>query len=90
MHQHQANAERGEQVQIVDEGEEARALGKQLATERHHEGAAAKGMHIRRYLAQPVDESFGRKWRNHCIFFKLYEVNRKLSRGLCFVLGGSP
>ena len=67
----------------MDEGEEARALREQLAAERDHESAAAKGVHIRRHLAQPVDECFRRKRRGHCIFFKLYEVNRWLMGRLC-------
>jgi hypothetical protein len=90
VHQHQANAERGEQVEVMNEGEEARALGKELAAEGHDERAPAKGVHVRRDLAQPADERFGREQRSHCIFFKLYEVNHKLIRGLCFAPGGSP
>jgi len=67
MHQHQANAERREQVQIVHELREARALGHQLAAECDHEGAAAERVHVRRGLAKPAHEGFGVGRRAHAV-----------------------
>ena len=59
VRQHEPDAERGEHVHVVDEAREARALGEHLAAEGHDEGAAAKGVHVRRDLAEPADEAFG-------------------------------
>ncbi len=65
VHQHEANAERGEQVEIVQETGEAPALGHQLAAEADHEGAPAKSVHVRRRLAEPAHESFGIRQHAH-------------------------
>ncbi|GAB1459147.1 hypothetical protein MASR2M50_09210 [Thauera sp.] len=55
MHQHQADAERGEQVAVV--GEALRPLaGRDLAAETDDEGAAAEGMDVGRGAAHPGDE----------------------------------
>ena len=51
---------------------------------RDDESAAAKGMHIRRHLAQPADESFGLLRSGHCIFFKLYGLTAERRGALCF------
>jgi hypothetical protein len=59
VHQHQPDLERGEQVDVVDEAFEARALGDHLAAERDDERAAAEIVHIRRDLAEPADEALG-------------------------------
>ena len=50
--QHQADAERREQVQVVDEAEEALALGEQPAAEANDEGASAE-------VLQPVEDELG-------------------------------
>ena len=89
MHQDQPDAECREQVQVVDEGEEPRALGKELAAEGDNERAAAEGVHVRRHLAQPADECFGMLRRSHCIFFKLYGLIRSAMGAVCFASGGS-
>ncbi len=65
VHEHQADAERGEQVDVVDEAREARALGEHLSAEADHEGAAAERVHVRRHLAQPAHEGFLRRNRAH-------------------------
>ena len=52
-------SERGEQVDVVHEAREARALGDHLAAEGDDEGAAAEVVHVGRDLAEPADEGFG-------------------------------
>jgi hypothetical protein len=65
VHQHQPDAERGEQVEIVQEAHEAGAFGDQLAAEADDESAAAEGVHVGCDLAEPADESFGMRQRAH-------------------------
>jgi len=59
VHQHQANAQRREQVAIVGEPLHALAL-RHLAVEGDHEGLAAKGVDVRGGVAHPADESRSR------------------------------
>jgi hypothetical protein len=65
VRQHEPDAERGQDADVVDEAREARALGEHLAAECHHESAAAKGVQIRRDLAEPAHEAFGVLQRSH-------------------------
>ena len=64
--------ERGEQVDVVDEAREARALGDHLAAEGDDEGAAAEVVHVGRDLAEPAHEASRdvAAWP-FCSFFKL-------------------
>jgi len=65
MHQHQPDLERSEQVDVVHEAREARALGHHLAAEGDDEGAPAEVVHVGRHLAEPADESFRMLRRGH-------------------------
>ena len=56
MNQHQAHAERGEQVQVVRQVEEA-PIADQIAAEGDDEGLAAKSVDIGRDRLKPVDEA---------------------------------
>jgi hypothetical protein len=76
VHQYQPDAERGEQVQIVQEAHEAGALGDQLAAEADHESAAAKGVHVGRRLAEPAHESFRIGQQAHGVA-TLLEISRQ-------------
>jgi hypothetical protein len=55
VHEHQLHAERGEQVEIVREVEEA-AVGDQIPAESDDEDLAPKRVDIRRDRLEPVDE----------------------------------
>src|SRR6185295_4879984 len=74
VHQHQADLERGEHVDVVDEAREARALGDQLTAEGDDERAAAEVVHVRRDLTEPADEIF-----SHVIFSNC-KCNRRGAR----------
>src|SRR5262249_43612777 len=67
VRQHEPDAERGQDADVVDEAREAGALGEHFATERHHERAAAKGVQIRRDLAEPAHEALGLLQRGHFV-----------------------
>ena len=69
VHQREADAERRQQVHVVDEAREARALREHLAAEGDDEGAAAEGVHVRRHLAEPADEGFGVLGLGHTVIF---------------------
>ncbi|MCY1520997.1 hypothetical protein D9M68_557930 [compost metagenome] len=58
VHQDQADAQRGQQRQVLDQRIE-RARLHQLATERHHECLASECMHMGRHVSKPSDELSG-------------------------------
>src|SRR6185436_20534956 len=65
MHEDEADADCGEQVQVMQEPDEAPAFGDQLSAEADDKGAAAEGVHIGRRLAKPAYESFRMRQRAH-------------------------
>jgi hypothetical protein len=67
MHEHEPDAERGEDAHIVDEAREAGPFGEHLAAEGHQKGAAAKGVQIRCDLAEPAHEALGMLQRRHFV-----------------------
>jgi hypothetical protein len=69
VHQHQPDLQRGEQVDVVDEAFEARALRDHLAAEGDDERAPAEVVHVRRDLAEPADEALGAL--HICNFFNI-------------------
>ena len=68
VHQREPDAERGQDADVVDEAREASALREHLAAEGDDEGAAAKGVQIRRDLAEPAHEALGMLRRRHLVF----------------------
>ncbi|MNC94312.1 hypothetical protein D3C83_111310 [compost metagenome] len=65
MHQDQPDAERREQVQVVQEPDEAPAIRDRFAAEADDEGAPAKGVHVGCGLAEPAHESFRMRRQAH-------------------------
>ena len=56
MHQHETHADASQQVQVMNQRDELRAVIDHLAAESNDEGAPAKRVHIRRRGAEPSDE----------------------------------
>ncbi len=61
MHQHQPDAQRGKQVEVMRQLDEL-AIRHHLAAERDNEGLAAESVDIGRDGTEPVNEIIGLEW----------------------------
>src|SRR5258706_4574345 len=81
MDEDQADAKRGEQVQVVQESDEASALGDQFAAKADDKCASAESVHIGRRLAEPAYEGFWMRQRAHGVATLLEIPCQRVERG---------
>ena len=65
MHKNQPDPQCGEQIDILNEMDEARSVGDQFPAKRDHKGLSSKCVQVGRRLAEPADKGFGLRDRRH-------------------------